>query len=96
MPRINAVPMRSVPKTRAEFEHNIDVLRELFEQERISLPPNFPKECLLRMRTLPNGRTDFNTVDERARLLANMMSNMNDHPDDYEHNGDDEGAGTSD
>ena len=68
-------PMKT-PATRAEFEHNMYLLRERFRQGKIHLAPTVPIEGLLRVRTLPNGRIDFLSIDESARLQANMMAQM--------------------
>lgn len=59
--------------TRAEFELRFHHLREAFRSDRMrGIPPNMA-ESLLRLRLLPNGRLDFLSVDETARLQANMM-----------------------
>lgn len=60
------------PKTRAEFELRFHHLREAFSSDKIRIPPNMA-ESMLRLRLLPNGRLDFLSVDELARLQANMM-----------------------
>ena len=60
------------PKTRADFELRFHHLREAFKSGKMSIPPSVG-ESLLRLRFLPNGRLDFLSVDETARLQANMM-----------------------
>lgn len=60
------------PKTRAEFELRFHHLREALRSDKMSIPSNMA-ESLLRLRLLPNGRLDFLSVDETARLQANMM-----------------------
>lgn len=60
------------PKTRAEFELRFHHLREALRNDKLHFPPSMG-ESLLRLRYLPNGRLDFLSVDETARLQANMM-----------------------
>lgn len=60
------------PKTREEFELRFHLLREAFRSDKMRIPPSMG-ESLLRLRHLPNGRLDFLSVDETARLQANMM-----------------------
>jgi len=67
----NIKPM-DTPKTRAEFEHRFHHLREALKNGKLRFPPSMG-ESLLRLRLLPNGRLDFLSVDETARLQANMM-----------------------
>jgi hypothetical protein len=67
----NVQPM-DTPKTRAEFELRFHHLREAFRSDRMHIPSSMG-ESLLRLRSLPNGRLDFLSVDETARLQANMM-----------------------
>lgn len=63
-------------KSREEFERNFFLLKEskisFSNQTKISM------ESLMKVRYLPNKRIDFLTVNESARLLANM-SVMFDH-----------------
>lgn len=63
------------PKTRAEFELRFHHLREALRSGKLHIPPSMG-ESLLRLRLLPNGRLDFLSVDEMARLQANMMLQM--------------------
>lgn len=60
------------PSTRAEFELRFHHLREMLKNGRMSIPQNMG-ESLLNLRLLPNKRLDFLSVDETARLQANMM-----------------------
>ena len=60
------------PKTREEFELRFHLLREAFRSDKMRIPASMG-ESLLRLRHLPNGRLDFLSVDETARLQANMM-----------------------
>lgn len=69
------------PSTRAEFEERMNYLVEILKQGKM----NFSREVggldsLLAVRYLPNGRIDLLSIDESARLYANMtfhMRNMN-------------------
>lgn len=63
----------STPTTRGEFERHLFLLTERFRQDKINIPRTVAGS-MLRMRYLPNGRIDFLSVDESARLLANMMA----------------------
>lgn len=62
------------PTTRAEFERNFNLLHRMIEEGLFHVPYDYPMDSLLRVRYLPNGRIDFLSVDERARLNANMMA----------------------
>ena len=64
----------NTPWTRAEFERNFHLLHRQIEEGRLSLPPGNSVESLVRLRFLPNGRIDFLSVDEIARLQANMTA----------------------
>ena len=70
--------MRNIPRTREEFERNFHVLGELMRGGRIKIARGLEGTIrgLLRVRKLPNGRIDFLTVDESARLMANMTAEM--------------------
>jgi len=59
--------------TRAEFELRFHHLREALVSDKIRGIPTGMAESLLKLRLLPNGRLDFLSVDETARLQANMM-----------------------
>lgn len=66
------------PSTRAEFEHNLALSFEvaLHKLKKNQLDPGFVHMSLPRLRDLkflPNGRVDFNSVDENLRLQANMQ-----------------------
>ena len=65
------------PNTRAEFERNFHLFHRMFEAGRIRFSSQVVRtpEGLARVRVLPNGRLDFLSVDETARLQANMMAN---------------------
>tara|TARA_R110000868_G_scaffold401123_2_gene676431 strand:+ start:186 stop:476 length:291 start_codon:yes stop_codon:yes gene_type:complete len=68
------------PKTRKEFEHNVNlVLEQLLEAsekddlEYIKNRMTFTIPHLKRVRYLPNRRLDLNTVNEMLRNQSNMM-----------------------
>ena len=70
--------MKSVPKNREEFERNINILKESMIQGTFDIPKHLSRSIqrITNVRLLPNGRIDFTTVDETARSMANMISNM--------------------
>jgi hypothetical protein len=46
------------------------------KQGKFYVGPNISMEGILKVRKLPNGRIDFLSVNEQARLNANMMYKM--------------------
>lgn len=72
------------PKTRAEFELRFHHLREALKNGRLSIPPEMGGS-LLSLRLLPNRRLDFLSVDEMARLQANMMLQFASFTDGLDH-----------
>lgn len=69
----------NTPRTRADFERNFNLLRRKISDGKLHIPAGFKAlDSLSRIRFLPNGRIDFLSVDELARLQANMMANMSD------------------
>lgn len=62
------------PRTRSEFERNFQLLHKKMKDGKIRFVQGVSVDGLLRVRYLPNGRIDFLSVDESARLQANMMS----------------------
>jgi len=72
-----------IPNTRREFEYRMNLLEEAIRKEKI----HFSSQCiggidsLLKVKCMDNGRLDLLTVDEGARLQANMMSISFDVPD---------------
>lgn len=60
------------PKTRAEFEHRFYLLREQIRQGKFHVAKGITMG-IDKVRYLPNGRIDFLSVNESARLNANMM-----------------------
>jgi hypothetical protein len=69
------------PETRAEFERRFFLLREQIMRGKMSFPSDIKMSelGLLQVRQLPNGRIDFLSVNEMARLTANMMDHMPSH-----------------
>jgi hypothetical protein len=63
------------PRTRAEFERNFFLLREQIRQQKVHMAEGMSLG-LEKVRSLPNGRIDFLSVDEFARLQANMMASF--------------------
>ena len=61
------------PKTRSDFEHRFNLLENNIKNGKMIAPP---LESFFKVRRLPNGRLDFLSVDEMARLNANMMLKM--------------------
>lgn len=67
------------PRTRAEFERNLNLLHRQIEDGKFRINDGLSRSLygLARMRFLPNGRIDFLSVDESTRLQANMMNQFN-------------------
>ncbi len=66
------------PTSRAEFEHNVFLLVEDFERHKNNQSYLENRlwalgESLEHSRYLPNRRIELSTIDERMRLLSNMM-----------------------
>lgn len=66
----------NIPLTRSEFEHRLHLLENHSKTGRLRLMEGVSGESLLKVRQLPNGRIDFLSVDEIARVQANMMEYM--------------------
>jgi len=66
------------PDDRLEFERRFHLLAESMMNQKMFFPAggSMTELGLRKIRTLPNGRLDFNSVDEFARLHANMMVQM--------------------
>jgi len=66
----------NTPRTRAEFERNFQLLHRQIADGKFHVAQGLSRslEGLARVRFLPNGRIDFLSVDESARLQANMMN----------------------
>ena len=74
---MNIDPM-DTPKTRSEFEHRFHILLDAMRNGKIHFAQGISTESLMKVRKLPNGRLDCLSVDEQARLTANMMCWMSD------------------
>ncbi|OXI43526.1 AVAST type 1 anti-phage system protein Avs1c [Burkholderia aenigmatica] len=67
----------STPSTRAEFEERLNVLREQMRLGKMHFAEGLRgPDSLLKVRKLPNGRIDLLSIDESARIQANMMHQM--------------------
>lgn len=75
-------PMYS-PKTRAEFELRFYYLQEALQNGKFMMAHN-NGESLLNVKKLPNGRLDFLSVDEQARLQANMSFQVSNFKDEFQ------------
>jgi hypothetical protein len=65
------------PNSRKEFERHIKILVESIEKGRIHMPPDRRLlQGLLNARQLPNRRTNFLSIDEATRLLANSLASF--------------------
>jgi len=64
------------PKTRSGFERNLNLLHRQMADGKLHFAKGLARavEGLLHVRYLPNGRADLLSVDESARLQANMMA----------------------
>lgn len=68
----------NTPRTRAEFERNFNLLHRQIEDGKFHVAQGLSRSLdgLARVRFLPNGRIDFLSVDEIARLQANTMNHF--------------------
>ena len=68
-------PRGSFNDSRFEFELKLNMLAEkiMKKQMHLSIHSIRSVESLKKVRKLPNGRIDLNTVDEFVRITANMM-----------------------
>ncbi len=66
------------PRTRAEFERNFYLLYKQILDGKFHVAQGLSRSLdgLSRVRYLPNGRIDFLSIDESARLLANMLNHF--------------------
>ena len=62
------------PMNRAEFERRFHLLMEKIRQGKIHFATREMTSGISKVRTLPNGRIDFLSVNESARLQANMTN----------------------
>ena len=74
------------PNTRGEFERNFHLLHRKMELGQLQFSANafHTLEGLEQIRYLPNGRIDFLSVDESARLQANTMNSFPESLDELE------------
>jgi hypothetical protein len=63
-----------VPTTRAEFEIRLNLVREQLLSGKLHPGPAI--DDLAKVRFLPNGRIDMLSINESARLHANMTYNF--------------------
>lgn len=66
------------PSTRAEFERNFYLLIKQIEDGKFYIAQGLTRSLdgLTRVRFLPNGRIDFLSIDESARIQANMLNHF--------------------
>jgi hypothetical protein len=66
----------NTPLTRAEFERNLHLLHRQMKDGKFHVAQGLARtlDGIARVRFLPNGRIDLLSVDESARLQANMMN----------------------
>jgi hypothetical protein len=84
MPRIK--PM-DAPRSRREFERNLNLFVECVKAGRIHLPSNESIiQEILAVKLLPNRRIDLLTISEMVRLLANQQAHMDNHIEEIEKN----------
>jgi len=62
------------PMTRTEFERRFYLLKERLEEGKMHFADRKMTLGIQKVRLLPNGRVDFLSVNESARLNANMMA----------------------
>jgi hypothetical protein len=71
---MNKIETMDTPSTREEFEYRFHVLNEQIRRGKYHNPFS---AGLDKVRLLPNGRIDILSINEQARLTANMMSQFN-------------------
>jgi hypothetical protein len=66
------------PRNRLEFERNFNLLAEQANQGKMQFGPGARHglDSIKKVQKLPNGRIDLLTINESARLQANMMNNF--------------------
>ena len=62
------------PMTRAEFERRFHLLKERLKEGKMFFADLKMTLGIQKVQFLPNGRIDFLSVNESARLNANMMA----------------------
>lgn len=62
--------------SRVDFERNANIFAELLIEGRMKFANNLQKtiNSILRVRKLPNGRIDLNTINELARVSMNSVN----------------------
>lgn len=67
-----------MPSSRKEFEHNMHLFKERAEKGQIHLTKSSVRSIkgMMNVRYSPNQRVNLHTVDEMARLMANMVTQM--------------------
>lgn len=67
------------PITRREFEYRMNLLEEKIRNGKFHISSHCLAmyDGLTKVRRMDNGRIDLLTVDESARLTANMMADFN-------------------
>jgi hypothetical protein len=70
--------MSTIPATREEFERNLFLMAERIRSGKLFIHRGLHHSIrgIQRVRKLPNRRVDLLSVDEMARLQANMIANM--------------------
>jgi hypothetical protein len=68
-----------IPRTRRAFENRMNLLEEAVRNGKFHISQNCVSliDEIVKVRRMQNGRLDLLTVDESARLQANMMANLN-------------------
>ncbi|HKG08315.1 MAG TPA: AVAST type 1 anti-phage system protein Avs1c [Pedobacter sp.] len=63
---------------RKDYERNLNILLEKMERREVTFSPQVAHsiKSLLNVRKAPNGRYNFLTVDEHARITANSIVMM--------------------
>ena len=72
------IEMKSRPRSRAEFERNMNMLSESFFKKTIQINASLHRtiQGIQKTRVLPNQRVNLLTVDESSRLQANTIANF--------------------
>lgn|GEM_PF-948544 len=74
-----------MPSSRKEFEHNMHLLKEKLDkgQMHFSTASLRSVKGIKNVRYAPNQRINLHTIDEMARVTANMMTQMS-HQQEFE------------
>lgn len=72
-----------MPNSRKEFEHNMHLLMESGEKGKLHFTESSTRsvKAMMDARFGPNQRPNLHTINEMARLLANMAAQMTMHQD---------------